>query len=80
MDPPSVQFDEEPHLEAPQPHGVDGEQVAGDDPGGLLPKNARHVVAGRPSRGRIDPMTSQRCADRGAETCTPSRWSSPWMR
>jgi hypothetical protein len=26
-------------------------------------RNARHVAA--PSRGRIDPMTSHRCADRG---------------
>jgi hypothetical protein len=40
------------------------EQVAGDDPGGLLSEESP-PGRGRPSRGRIDLMTSQRCADRG---------------
>jgi hypothetical protein len=36
MDPPGVQLDEEQHIQPPQPDGVDGEEVTGDDPGGLL--------------------------------------------
>jgi hypothetical protein len=36
VDLPGVQFDEQQHLQPSQPDGVDGEEVAGDDPGGLL--------------------------------------------
>jgi hypothetical protein len=36
VDSPSVQLDEEQHIQPPQPDGVDGEEVACDDPGGLL--------------------------------------------
>jgi hypothetical protein len=36
MDSAGVQFDEEQHVQPPQPDRVDGEEVAGDDPGGLL--------------------------------------------
>ena len=64
MDPTGVQLDKEQHVQAPQPDGLDREEVAGDDPGGLLPKK-RPQCRSRPSRGRIDPMTSERCADRG---------------
>jgi hypothetical protein len=34
--PAGVQFDEEQHIQPPQPDAVDGEEVAGNDPGGLL--------------------------------------------
>jgi hypothetical protein len=40
------------------------EEVAGDDPGGLLSEE-RLPCRGHPSRGRIDPMTSKRCTDGG---------------
>jgi len=33
---PSIQFDEEQYVQPPQPDGVDGEEVTGEDPGGLL--------------------------------------------
>jgi hypothetical protein len=36
VDPPGIQLDEEQHVQPPQPDGVDGEEVASDDPGGLL--------------------------------------------
>jgi hypothetical protein len=36
MNPPGPQFDEEQHIQPAQPDGVDGEEVAGDDSGGLL--------------------------------------------
>jgi hypothetical protein len=34
--PPGVQLDEEQDVQLPQPDGVDGEEVTGDDSGGLL--------------------------------------------
>jgi hypothetical protein len=36
VDPPGVEFDEEQDVEPSQPDGVDGEEVAGDDPSSLL--------------------------------------------
>ena len=64
VDPPSVQLEEAQHGQAPQPDGLDREEVAGDDPGGLLSEE-RPPRRGRPSRSWIYPMTSERCADRG---------------
>jgi hypothetical protein len=51
VDAAGVQFDEEQHVQPFEPHGVDGEEVAGDDPGGLLtqkrpPRRARAPRAG----------------------------------
>jgi hypothetical protein len=34
--PPGADLDEEQHIQPPQPDGVNGEEVAGNDPGGLL--------------------------------------------
>jgi hypothetical protein len=34
VDPPGPQLDEEQHIQPPQPHRVDGEEITGDDPGG----------------------------------------------
>jgi hypothetical protein len=51
MDPVGVQFDEEQHVEPPQPDRVDGEEVARDDPGGLLAQNARQLVVVRRGAG-----------------------------
>jgi hypothetical protein len=36
VDPAGVQFDEEQHVQPPQQDRVDGEEVARNDPGGLL--------------------------------------------
>jgi hypothetical protein len=36
VDPASFQLDEEQHLQPPQPDGVDGEEITGHDPRGLL--------------------------------------------
>jgi hypothetical protein len=35
VDPAGVQLDEEQHIQPSQPDGVNGEEVARDDPGGL---------------------------------------------
>jgi hypothetical protein len=55
-------------------------QVARDDPSGLRRRNARQVVevvrlGAGPSRWRRSVVRMA-----VAETCTPSRSSSPWMR
>jgi hypothetical protein len=52
MDPAGVQFDEEQHVQPPQPDRVDGEAVARDDPGGLLAQE-RPPARGRAARGRV---------------------------
>jgi hypothetical protein len=54
-------------------------QVAGDDAGGLLAQDGRHVVVARRGAGSSPLWWSvERIAV--AETCTPSRRSSPLMR
>jgi hypothetical protein len=47
-----------------QPDGVDGEEVAGHDSGGLLAKE-RPPGAARPPRCRVEPVAAQRREDRG---------------
>jgi hypothetical protein len=64
VDSPSVQLDEEQHIQPPQPHRVDGEEIAGDDPGGLL---AQEHPPGRirpPWRG-VQPTPTQHRPDGG---------------
>ena len=63
VDSPGVQLDEEQHVQAPQPHGVDGEEVTGDDPGGLLAQK-RPPGRGGPPWCRVEPVTAQRRSDR----------------
>jgi hypothetical protein len=70
MDPPGIQLDEEQHVQPPQPDSLDGEEVAGHDPGRLLPEE-RLPSRGRPARGRIEPMTSERCAG-GSSVTVPN--------
>jgi hypothetical protein len=54
-------------------------QVAGDDAGGLLAQDGRHVVVARRGAGSSPLWWSvERIAV--AEICTPSRRSSPLMR
>jgi hypothetical protein len=72
-------FDEEQHLQPLQPHRIDGKEVTCHDPGSLLAQE-RPPGGGRRPRRRIQAMTAQRHTDRVAETCTPSRSSSPWIR
>jgi hypothetical protein len=55
---------QEQHVQPPQPDGVDGEEVAGEDPGGLLAQERPPGRAG-PSRSRVEPVAAQRGADRG---------------
>jgi hypothetical protein len=79
VDPPGVQFDEEQHIQPPQPDGVDGEEVAGDDFCGLLAQERPPCCARRP-RGRVEPAAVEWARIAVAETRMPRRWSSPWMR
>jgi hypothetical protein len=64
VDPPSVQFDEEQHVQPSQPDGVDGEEVARHDPGGLLAQECP-PSGGRPPGCRIQPVATQDGADGG---------------
>jgi hypothetical protein len=64
VDPPGSQLDEEQHIQPPQPHRVDGEEVAGDDPGGLLAQE-RPPGSSRPPWRRVQPVPAQRRPDRG---------------
>ena len=74
-----VQFDEEQHIQPSQPHRVDGEEVAGHDPGGLLAQE-RLPGRGRAPWGGVEAMAAQGGAITVAETRTPRWSSSPWMR
>ena len=62
MDPPGLQFDEEQHIQPSQPDRVDGEEVAGNDPGGLLAQECP-PSGGRPPWSGVQPMAAQRGAD-----------------
>jgi hypothetical protein len=64
MDSPGIEFDEEQHVESSQPDRLDGEEVAGHDPGRRLAQE-RPPRRGRAPRRRIEPVTAQRGADRG---------------
>jgi hypothetical protein len=64
VDAAGVQLDEEQHMQPPQPDGVDGEEVAGDDPGSLLAQE-RPPGRGRPPRCGVEPVAAQRRTDRG---------------
>jgi hypothetical protein len=71
--------DEEQHVQPPQLDRDDGEEVAGDDPGGLLAKE-RPPGRARSSRGGIEPVAAQGRADRGGRDPHAEPSSSPWMR
>ena len=79
MDPSAVELDEEQHIQPPQPDRIDGEEVAGHDPGGLLAQDALQVVAARRGAGS-SPWRRSVVRIAVAETGTPSRCSSPLMR
>jgi hypothetical protein len=63
VDAPGGSSMREQHVQPSQPYGVDGEEVAGEEPGGLLAQE--RPPRGRcPPRGRVEAMTTQRGADR----------------
>ena len=64
VDPSGVQFDEEQHVQSAQSDGIDGEEVAGDDAGGLLAQERPPRDGVRPRRG-VQPVAPQRSTDRG---------------
>jgi hypothetical protein len=70
MDPPGVQFDEEQHVQPPQPDGIDGKAVARHDPGRLLAQE-RPPSRGHPPWRRIQSMTAEGDADCGCRDPHP---------
>ena len=68
VDPPGPQLDEEQHLQPPQPHRVDGEEITGDDLGSLLAQE-RPPGGRRPPWRWIEPVAAQHRTDRGR--CDP---------
>jgi hypothetical protein len=64
MDASGGDLDEEQHIQPPQPDRVDDEEVAGDDPGGLLAKERSPSCRSPPWRW-IQSVAAQRGADRG---------------
>jgi hypothetical protein len=79
MDPTSVQLDEEQYVQSPQPHCVDGEEVARHDPGGLLPQK-RLPGRGRPSCAGSRTWRRSVVRIAVAETRIPNCCSSPLRR
>jgi len=51
VDPPAAELDEREDIERPEPGGLDGEEVAGDDPARLGPQELRSRL-GRSAAGR----------------------------
>jgi hypothetical protein len=64
MDPAGVQLDEEQHVQPPKPDDVDGEEVTGEDPGGLLAQKRPPRHGRSPWRG-VQAMAAERFADHG---------------
>jgi hypothetical protein len=78
VDAASGHFDEERDVEPPQPDGIDGEEVAGEDPGSL-PTQERPPSSGRWPRRRVQTVAAQRGADRGRRDVDPKPEQSPWV-
>jgi hypothetical protein len=74
MDAAGVQFDEEQHVQPSQPDGIDGEEVAGQDSGGLLAKKRPPAGVCPPWRG-VEAVAAERLF---AASLRVSRMSS-WM-
>ena len=79
MHPPAAKFDEEQHMQLAQPDSIDGEEVARDDPGGLLTQERPPARRGASRRGSRPWARSTRRIEL-ADTRTPRRNSSPWIR
>ena len=63
VDPPAAELDEHEDVEGPEPGGLDGEEVAGDDPVRLCPQELGPGRAA-PPRGRPRPGRSEQVPDR----------------
>jgi hypothetical protein len=77
--PSAAEFDDEQHIHSLQEDRVDGEEVAGQDPGGCWRRNARQVVGVRRGAGSR-PWARSTLRIELADTRHPSRKSSPWIR
>jgi hypothetical protein len=77
--PSAAEFDDEQHMHPPQQDRVDGEEVAGQDAGGLLRRNARQLVEARRGAGSRPWVRNTRRVEL-ADTRQPRRSSSPWIR
>ena len=76
---PALELDEEEDIQAAQPDGVDGEEVALDDPGCLLAQKLAPAQL-RAARDGLDGMAAQMFQTVLGESLNPSPLSSPWMR
>src|SRR6266481_910839 len=70
MDSPALEFDEDKDVERPEPHRLDGEKVAGDDPCGLGSQELGPRGA-RASWGRTAARSSEERPDRCGTDCDP---------
>jgi hypothetical protein len=77
--PSACELDEEQHIHPPQEHRVDGEEIASDDPGGLLTQE-RPPRRGCATRDGVESMTAEGSSDRGCRDPHPRRRASPLMR
>ena len=73
------ELDEEQDIHSPREDRVDGEEVAGQDPGGLLAQERRQLVGVRRGAGSR-PWACSTLRIELADTRTPRRNSSPWIR
>ena len=74
----TLQLDDEEHVELGEVHGVDGEQVRGEDALGL---RGEKLPPGRPTAGsRTETVSARVRRIELAETRMPRPRSSPWMR
>jgi hypothetical protein len=79
MDAAVRELDEKEHVQAPQPDGVDGQEVAGDDRDACARRNSDQLSSARRGAGSIP------CRRRIAQivlgaSARPSPTSSPWTR
>ena len=70
VDPPAPEFDEQQDVERPEPGGLDGEEVARDDPLRLSPKELGRGRSG-PPRGGAESRGREQVADRGGRYPNP---------
>jgi hypothetical protein len=69
---------QEQHVQPLEPDGLGGEEVARDDPGGLLTQERRQAPLARRGVGS-SPWRRSVVRIAVAETRTPRRNSSPWI-
>ena len=79
VNPAGVQFDEEQHVQPLESDGVDGEEVARDDSGGLLAQECP-PGGGRPPWRGVQPVAAQRGADHRRREAHAKAEQLAWMR